>query len=174
MVASDIPRKRSPRDGAGRMDLPSETGPIVRMIGHSGFLEVYAALGTYRIQTPDNLDPERTVPDVPWAQKKASNVGPANPIAARVFIQAHDALQQANYPKVEAQKILPHLHACKEEIIVCESAYLANKLEHDQIERLIREGAVTRKGSTIVCPQELYGSTKHRFRCDVYRSILLP
>ena len=148
-----LPRKRLPRDRAGHTDLPAETGPIVRMIPNEGFLEIYATHGTYRVQTPDNLDPDRKVPNMPWAQKKASDVGSSNPIVARVFLQAHDALDQAKLTRGNAKTLLSRLHACKEELVACEFIYLGIKKEHERIEKLIRERTVSRKGSAVECPQ---------------------
>jgi hypothetical protein len=115
-------KKMLPRDGSGKIGLPAETGTITRMVGHDGFLEVYTTLATYRTETPDNLDPERKVPNMPWAKKKAADVGSANPIVARIFLQAHDAIKNATLTRGDTKTILSHLHSCKQELVSCEAA----------------------------------------------------
>ncbi|MEI9962711.1 MAG: hypothetical protein WDM76_16825 [Limisphaerales bacterium] len=85
-------RKRLPRDGAGSFDLPPESGALKHMMGLDGFMEIYAVRATYRVKTPDILDPSRTVPNMPWSQSLHSSAGASNPIVARIVIQLAEAL----------------------------------------------------------------------------------
>ena len=43
---------------------------------------------------------------MPWTQAKASSAGTKNPIVARLFIQAHDTLEQCGVKRGDKGKIL--------------------------------------------------------------------
>jgi hypothetical protein len=75
---------RLPRDAAGHFDLNEGTGGIIAMCSCDGFLEVYKQDLTFRIQTPETIDPDRINPHTPFVVAVTDNVGSSNPIVARV------------------------------------------------------------------------------------------
>lgn len=135
------------------MDLPPEAGRIVRLIPTDGFMEAYTTGGTFQVRTPDNVDPARTNPEMPWTQAKASGAGTTNPIVARLFIQAHDVLQQLILRRGDKKKLLVNMRLAKEEMLNCETAFMVLQRETETVEQLIRSGQVRRSGSSIQCPQ---------------------
>lgn len=149
---SDLPRKRLPRDGAGSMDFPPEAGAIKRMVGFDDFMEVYAVHCTYRVKTPDILDPGRTVPNMPWSKIAVSNVGASSPIVARIVIQSVEALGNWHLRNGKPEVIKRHLHACKEEALICKAAYGRLKPHYDAAVTLISEGKLPVKRKVVECP----------------------
>lgn len=111
--ASDVRPGRLPRDGAGSIDFPPETGPIKRKIGFGDFMEVYTVHATYRVKTPDSLDPSRSVPNMPWAKSVQAPIGSSNPIVARIVIQLVEALGTWPLRSAKVETVKRHLHACK-------------------------------------------------------------
>jgi len=119
------------------------------MYGLKDFMEVYKSDHTFRIQTPEILDPGETVPDIPWVVSEVPGVGSANPIVARVFVQSAEALAQKTFKtKVDDKQILELMHACKEDLLICEGVHARLKPEYldivGKIERkeLAQEGRV--------------------------------
>jgi hypothetical protein len=152
MAQNDTLRKWLPRDAAGKMDFPPENGEIKSVAGFDDYMEVYAVRATYRVSAPDNLDPARTVPNMPWSNSTNVTVGASNPIVARVVIQSIEALD--NWPLRNADpKILKrHVHACKEEALACETAYNRLKPQYDAAVRRIEEGKLAVQANVIDCP----------------------
>lgn len=150
-------RKRLPRDMANSFDLPESTGAVMRMVSGHNFLEVYTVSGTYRMQTPDNLDPDRKIPNMPWALKKVADVGASNLIVARVYLQAHDIMRQLVDPVPlrcgDPKRLFRYIHTCKEELLACEAAHQAIEHEHVRVVEEIKSGKVQQKGNVIECPQ---------------------
>jgi hypothetical protein len=52
--------KLLPRHRTGKMDLIGGTGPITQMSGVYDFMEVDKTDQTFRVQTPEDIDPEET------------------------------------------------------------------------------------------------------------------
>jgi hypothetical protein len=144
--------KKLPRDSAGYMDLPPETGAIKGMVGLDGFLEIYTVHGTYRVKTPDRLDPKRTVPNMPWSQSLHSPVGASNPIVARIVIQLADALGSWPLRNGNREAIKQYLHACKEETLICEAAYNRLKVHYDAAVACMGEGRLKTERNVVECP----------------------
>jgi hypothetical protein len=96
-------------------------------------LESYKVDRTFRMQSPDNIDPDRTKPDVPWSWRITDDVGAANPIVGRVFIQCAAALQNKTLRRGDAEKIKVALHTCKEDLRNCERAFLRLTTEYEQL-----------------------------------------
>ena len=86
-----MPRVILPRDRAGKIEFPQANGHIKHMLGLDGFMEIYAVNATYRLKTADNLDPKRTVPDMPGSQSVHALVGSSSPFIARIVIQSVEA-----------------------------------------------------------------------------------
>jgi hypothetical protein len=87
------------------------------MCSGDGFLEVYKQDLTYRIQTPETIDPDRTNPR---ARFVAAKVGSSNPIVARVLLQGQDILNGAVFDRpIDTQVVIRELHAIKEALVAC-------------------------------------------------------
>jgi len=146
------PRKWLPRDAAGKMDFPPENGAIKSMVGFADYMEIYAVRATYRVRTPDNLDPARTVPNMPWSNSTNATVGASNPIVARIVIQSVEALGNWPLRNGDPMVIKRHLHACKEEALACEAAYNRLKPHYDTAVQCVKEGKLPVQGNVIDCP----------------------
>jgi len=144
--------KRLPRDSAGFVDLPPEHGGIKAMVGFDGFIEIYTVHATYCMKTPDDLDPKRTVPYMPWSQSLHAPVGASNPIVARIVIELVDAL--GNWPLRNGDRggIKRHLRACKEDLLVCETTYSRLKAQYDAIVKQITEKGLKTQRNVVECP----------------------
>lgn len=149
---NDPSRKRLPRDGAGSFDLPPESGAIKHMMGLDGFMEIYAVRATYRVKTPDTLDPSRTVPNMPWSQSLHSSAGASNPIVARIVVQLAEALGNWSLRNGKATVLKRHLHACKEDALICEAAFNRLKIPYDSAVARINERKLTIKRDMVECP----------------------
>lgn len=89
------------------------------------FLEIYKVDKTFRVRTPDSIDPERKHPNAMWTASPYADVGSSNLIVARVLLQSYDILQAAFFePNIDKDIIILHLHSCKETLIACESIAL--------------------------------------------------
>lgn len=77
---NDIPhiKKKLPRHGPGSMELKEGTGPITTMCSCGKFLEIYKQDMTFRVQTPESIDPHETNPNAPWVASPVANVGSSN------------------------------------------------------------------------------------------------
>ena len=135
----------SPRYSAGSVELKEGTGPITMVCSYGEFLELYKADKTFRLKTPETIDPEETNPDAPWVVSPVSNVGSSNPIIARVLLQGHEILRAALFEgNINKELITKQLHKCKEALLACES--LAKRVgEHiDDINQEINENDIGR------------------------------
>lgn len=132
--------------------LPDDAGPIQVMHEHRGSLEVYGTLATYEAQSPEQIDPGRTVPNMPFAYRKVSNAGTANPIVARVYLQAIEGMRQGTLRRGDKVRILEHLHDCKTEILACEEIYLALKAEWDAVHRRAEAGEFRAEERVLAVP----------------------
>jgi hypothetical protein len=111
---------RLPRDAAGHLELIEGTGGIIAMCSCDGVLEVYKQDLTYRIQTPETIDPDRTNPHARFVAAVADNVGSSNPIVARVLLQGLEVLNSAVFEQpVDKQAVTRELHAIKESLVAC-------------------------------------------------------
>lgn len=87
-----------PRDAAGSFKVPATKPGAIKVmcsLPHH-HLEIYTPQETFKIQTPETIDPERTNPDAMWVNAKTHDVGSASPFVARTFIMASDILKMAN------------------------------------------------------------------------------
>ena len=82
-----------PRDGAGSFTVPAtKGGSIQRVVGLRDYMEIFTEHETFRVLTPEAVDPERTNPDAMWVQTKVADVGAASPYVARTLLMAHEML----------------------------------------------------------------------------------
>jgi hypothetical protein len=148
----NLPREILPRDRAGKIEFPQVNGHIKHMLGLDGFMEIYAVNATYRLKTADHLDPKRTVPDMPGAQSVHALVGSSSPFIARIVIQSVEALGNWPLRNGNRETIKHHLHACKEDALICDAAYRRLKTPYDAAVALVVEHKVPIKNRTIESP----------------------
>ena len=109
-----------PRDGAASFDLQGGTGGIITMCPLKDCMEVYKVDRTFRIQTPETLDPGRSNPKMPWVIDTV-DVGTGNHIVARILIQGKEILESAIFlRRFHNENAIFLLHGCKEILLRCE------------------------------------------------------
>lgn len=114
-------KSKLPRDSAGSLDLHGGTGGITEACSCGEFLEVYKEDMTFRIRTPESIDPSRTNPNAPMVAAISDTVGSSSPVVARVLLQGCDILKMAIFDRqIDKEAVVEALHACKESLIVCE------------------------------------------------------
>lgn len=112
----------SRRDQAGQVKLVEGTGPITKMLPMGEFLEIYKRDITFRVRTPDSIDPDRTNADLPWVTSPVAWVGSSHPAIARVLIQSGELLDHATLvSNWQKQDVMLHLHASKETLLACDA-----------------------------------------------------
>jgi hypothetical protein len=115
-------KKILPRHAAGSVELKEGTGPVTTTCTCGNFLEIYKVDKTFRIKTPETIDPAETNPNCPWIVSPVSNVGSANPIVARVLLQGREIMEAAMLEgDVDKEMVVKKLHACKEVLVTCEN-----------------------------------------------------
>jgi len=146
MPQSEDPKRRLPRDSALSIELQEGTGGIIAMCSCGDFMEVYKEDTTFRIRTPESIDPGRTNPNARAVAAVSDNVGSASPVVARVLLQGRDILQMAIFDqKVDKDAIVQALHACKEALIVCEKVSTRVASRVDEIIQNIQTGGLQRE-----------------------------
>jgi hypothetical protein len=117
------PSRPMPRDRGGNINLTEGTGGILAMCPCDRFLEIYKRDMTFRIETPETIDPERTNPNAPMVATVADRLGCAHPIVARVLLQGRDILDLAILSSaVDKAAVVGKLHAIKEALVACHKA----------------------------------------------------
>jgi hypothetical protein len=113
-------KKILPRHSAGSMELKEGTGPIIAMCQCGEFLEIYKVDKTFRVQTPECIDPDETNPNAPWIVTPVDDIGSSNQIISRVLLQGHDILKSAMFEKnIDIEAVTKTLHNCKESLVSC-------------------------------------------------------
>lgn len=109
------------------------------------YLEIYKRDTTFRLQSPESIDPERTNPNAPFVAVVSARVGSANPIVARVLLQGVDLLQSAAIAgKINQAAVTTALHAIKEALVACDTAARAVGESVDSIVVKVKAGGVVR------------------------------
>ncbi len=145
MSEAPTPLTRLPRDSAGSLDLDGGTGGITAMCSCGEFLEVYKQDVTFRIKTPETIDPGRTNPHAPFVAAVADTVGSSSPAVARVLLQGRDIVEAVIFERqVDKAGVVQALHSCKEAIVACEKVALRVGVSVDAIIEEIRTGGVKR------------------------------
>ena len=138
--------KDAPRYKAAHGELIGGTGGITRMCSAVDFLEVYKVDKTFHIYPPESLDPDETDPNMDWMSKPFADVGSANRIVARVFIQSSDAITNTPLkPGINKDNILRCMHRCKEYLLVCEAKRSIVCSETERICELCKKGELNRE-----------------------------
>lgn len=116
-----------PRHAAGSFELKEGTGPITGMQSCGEFLEMYKVDKTFRVKSPESIDPEETNPNAMWITSPTDDVGTGNPIVARAFLQNCEMLNAAIFEKeIDKDEVIMTLHSCKEALITCDK--ICNKI----------------------------------------------
>lgn len=111
------------------------------------FLEVYKEDTTFRIKTPESIDPDRTNPNAPFVAAVSDSVGSSSRAVARVLLQGRDILETAILQqKVDKPSIVQVLHACKESLVVCEKVAERVASQVDRITKEIQTAGIKRDG----------------------------
>jgi hypothetical protein len=106
VVDAESLKNRFPRDGAGSFELEGGTGGITGMCACREFLEVYKEVVTFRIRTPESIDPDRTNPSAGFVVAMTDAVGSASLAVARILLQGCEmfgaATSDADLPTARA------------------------------------------------------------------------
>ena len=144
MKGKNIPGNRLPRHAAGSFELKEGTGPITTMCSCGTFLEVYKQDRTFRVETPESIDPDEINPNAPWVASAVSDVGSSNMIVARILLQGSEMLKGAPFdPPVDRDAVTIHLHSCKETLLACEKVAVKITSNIDHIIHQITESGLT-------------------------------
>lgn len=125
------------RDQGGSLELKEGTGGILAMCSCGEFLEIYKEDVTFRLQSPEAIDPERTNPNVPFVAMVSEQIGCSNAIIARVLLQGRDILDAAFLPRsIDKDLVTLCLHEIKEALIAC---YKASEVVVGHVARISEE-----------------------------------
>jgi len=134
-----------PRHAAGSFELKEGTGPITGMQSCGEFLEIYKVDKTFRVKSPESIDPEETNPNAMWVTSPTDDVGTGNPIIARGFLQNCEMLKSAIFEQeTDQDEVIMTLHSCKEALITCDK--ICGKVTNSVLEicKAIEESGVER------------------------------
>ncbi len=112
------------------------------------FLEIYKIDKTFRLKTPEAIDPKDTNPNAPWVISPVADVGSSNPIVARVLLQGFKILEAAVFNcDVDKEPITRQLHSVKEALLACEK--LAKRVggHIDSIINIIKKHGLSKDNS---------------------------
>jgi len=142
--------KNAPRYRACSGTLEGGTGGITRMCPAVDFLEIYKIDKTFRLYTPESLDPEETDPNMQSTSKPSADVGSANKVVARVFIQASEAITNAPIADgISKDDVLRCMHRCKEFLLICEDKQVHIGKETSEICDKCKKGDLKTEGNHI-------------------------
>lgn len=133
--------KSAPRYQAGSMKLPDGAGKITTMFSSGDFLEIFTETASYKVQSPESIDPEETNPNAPWVTSKSSEFGSSNKVVARVLLQSEGMLKSVILKNNTADKdeIIQLIYDCKEALLICEKVSNKIKLSYDEIIKNIND-----------------------------------
>jgi hypothetical protein len=142
-------KKNLPRHAAGAFELKEGTGGITGMCPCGDFLEIYKIDKTFRVQSPESIDPQQTNPNAMWVTTPISDDGSKNPIISRTMLQSHEILKGAWFERdIDKKAIILTLHACKENLLACDK--IAKKISNQTnniITKIQGEGIGTEKNA---------------------------
>jgi len=143
---TEPPKNRLPRDAAGSFELQGGTGGITAMCSCREFLEVYKEDVTFRIRTPESIDPDRTNPNAGFVAAMTDTVGSASPAVARILLQGCEIFEAAAITRtVDKSAVVQALHSCKEEVVVCEKVAARVVDRVDAIVAEVKAGGLKRE-----------------------------
>ncbi|EHL31788.1 hypothetical protein [Legionella drancourtii] len=144
-------KKLLPRHAAGSFELHGGTGGITGMCSCGEFLEMYKVDKTYRVQSPERIDPDQTNPNAMWVITPISDVGSRSPIVSRILLQGSEILKAAWFEReIEKDEVISLLHACKEDLLVCDQIAKRISTEVSKIMLKVQtEGITSEKGRAL-------------------------
>jgi hypothetical protein len=154
-----------PRDAGGTITINDGTGPIRTMLSTGDLLFVYKADKTFKVETPETIDPKRTNPSAPFVVSAVENIGCSHWIVARVLLQGYEMLNSCSVSQVEKTAICKQLYKCRESLVRCESVAVRVAARVDAIEKLVQ-----RAGENVLRGRVLTNSHKLR----IWNSIAPP
>jgi hypothetical protein len=112
------------RDSAGSFKIPStKDGVIKAMCSLPSHLEIYTPYETFKVQSPNTIDPDRTNPNTLWINVKTHDVGCSSPFVARTLLMANEMLKvSSQLEDSEREKLLLKMYAIKESLLQCDKA----------------------------------------------------
>jgi hypothetical protein len=123
MTRSRVPMY--PRDSAGSFKVPAtKDGAIQRLVPLGDHMEIYTPDETFRMQTPESIDPGRTNPNAMFVNVKISDVGSSSSIVARTLLMAHEMLHDRTVLPDDAHRLsaLTLMHRIKTSLLHCDHA----------------------------------------------------
>jgi hypothetical protein len=141
-----------PRDAGGSFEITEGTGPIRAMLSTGELLEVYKVDKTFRVATPETIDPARTNPNAPFVVSAVQDVGTSNRIVARVLLQGNEILNSFLADEEKKNAIRRQLHRCKELLVCCET--VANRVDHriEEIEQGLKQTGIPIRNGRVLNP----------------------
>jgi hypothetical protein len=128
-----------PRDAGGTITINDGTGPIRTMLSTGDLLFVYKADKTFKVETPETIDPKRTNPSAPFVVSAVENIGCSHWIVARVLLQGYEMLNSCSVSQEEKTAICKQLYKCRESLVRCESVAVRVAARVDAIEKLVQQ-----------------------------------
>ena len=123
------------------------------MLSTGELLEIYKAEKTFRIATPETIDPGRTNPNAPFVITPVQDVGTSNQIVARVLLQSDQILNSALMAtEAETNAIRKQLHQCKEWLLRCESLAKRINYKTDVIEQSVKQVGIPSEKGRVLSP----------------------
>lgn len=109
------------------------------------FLEVYKEDMTFRVKSPESVDPGRTNPNAPFVAAVADKIGSSSPVVARVLLQGQDIMQMATFDRaIDKAAVTRILHGTKESLVACQKVTERVASHVDRIIEDIRSHGVAR------------------------------
>ena len=113
--------KNLPRHSACSIELKGGASGIVNMCPCIGFVEIYKVDMTFQVQSPEDLDPEETDPNMSWVVKSMPGVGCGNEIVARLMVQSRTFVEILIHDEKKMNKIMHYMRQCKELLLICDA-----------------------------------------------------
>jgi hypothetical protein len=113
------------RDGAFSIELGTDKEDAVQqMIALNKRLFVFSTKKIFRIQTADDIDPDRTAADTRHSYQEIYSIGCSNSFVARTIIQAKQIIDGVILaPELSKSLVLEAIWDAAEQLLRCENAY---------------------------------------------------
>lgn len=125
------------RYAAGTISLQGGSGGILAMCSCRDFMEVYKKDKTFRVETPESIDPDELDLDMGFTVKEIKGVGCANQIIARLMVQSNDAMRIMAVDEDKKILVMSSLCECKDLMISCEKIYNEIKNSNDEAFKIL-------------------------------------
>ncbi len=137
--------KSAPRYQAGSMKLPDGAGEITKLFSYCDFLEIFTEHASYKVRSPESIDPEETNPNAPWVTSKASDFGSSNKVVARILLQSEEMLNTAMFKEgtINKGEVLKLIYECKDALLICEKIYQRVKDKSDEIAKELNDNGLS-------------------------------